>query len=233
MLAVLWLREKTKFQRWEQNITRNEMIPGTSHLKTMLPSHRWCVKRVWGDNFGGARLWKAWQLALCYCRHNTVKVRHQLCTFCLANKSKHKISPSYFRILLMEVFAICSRWWMICNAYFSSAVAMDVSGRHGQPIWIFVERQVEKREKERGGEGQANAKGVIICDQQWWLWIFSQLIKPLNIYPAKCYINLADKLIQNNFLSLKMVEEIDLTSQLPNHIWRASHPDTTLDTIRK
>ena len=149
--TVLQLREKTKFQRWEQNITEIKMMQMISHPETTLPFRRRCVERVRGVSFGGARLWKAWQPALCHCRHDAVKVSHQLCTFCFANKWKHKISPSYFRILSIEVFAICSWRWMICNSCFGSAVAlMDLSGRHGRSIWIFVEISWEKREGVRG-----------------------------------------------------------------------------------
>ena len=106
---------------------------------------------------------------------------------------------------------------MICNACFGSAVAMDVSGRHGRSIWIFVEISWEKRVGEEEEAG-ASAKGVIsFVTNGDEIWIFSYL---------------ADKLIENIFLSLEMVEELGLMSQQPNCIWRASHLDTILDTIK-
>ena len=123
-------------------------MPGTYHHETTLPSRRRCVERVRGVSFRGARLWEAWQSALCHCPHDAVKVSHQLCTlFCVVNPSKHKISPCNFWTLSIDASGMGLWRWMICNASFGSCIAMDFSGRHGRTIfllWDGMKREIER-----------------------------------------------------------------------------------------
>ena len=206
-----------------------KMMQMISHRETTLPFRRRCVERVRGVSFGGARLWKAWQPALCHCRHDAVKVSHQCAHFVLQiseNIKSHLHTSAYCRLkcsqyvrgggwFAMHVLAVLWPWtW--------AAVMVDRFG--------FLWRSVERREEERRRRQERVRRVSSFVTNGEEIWIFSQLIKPINIYPAKGYVNLADKLIQNIFLSLEMVEELGLTSQLPNRIWRASHPDTTQDT---
>ena len=72
------------------------------------------------------------------------------CCVCVANHIlNYIILPSYFRISSIDVLAMGSRRWMICNTCFGCCTAIDVGGRHGRSIWIFVESGEREREIQK------------------------------------------------------------------------------------
>ena len=83
------------------------------------------------------------------CPHDAVKVSHQLCTFCVVNQSKHKISPCYFCTLSIDASAMGSWRWMICNASFGSRIAMDFSGCHGRSIFLLWREEMRREDRVR------------------------------------------------------------------------------------
>ena len=178
MLAVLRLRGKTKFWMWERNVTWNNVMQGTHHLKTRLArladdvtsGFGALVVAVSGCERPGSRCCVAidktrrrWAISSCVCVANHIL--------------NYIISPSYFRISSIDVLAMGSRRWMICNTCFGCCTAIDVGGRHGRSIWIFVrraqERESRESERERARDEREWMRRVITVTNGDEIQIFS------------------------------------------------------------
>ena len=79
------------------------------------------------------------------------EVSHQVVVKLSTSHVNLAYSPSNCGILSFNVSAASVLGWFICNECLGCEMPMDVCGRHGRSIRIFVERSWEKREERSAG----------------------------------------------------------------------------------